>query len=253
MVGSLVPGKQETKSKFKARQDQCNLQWIGLRKQSLLQQGCASHLQLLKQDEILNGKKCFQLVWQLLRRNISAFIPICRNMCAQWYLQMMRTFKASAVVLCLDTIPTDAVLEGCPSQRGSFLTAVLQSLGDGGFLFFFVMNSQKHVQTSCFGVLCGGWFSSSPLQALALQVECRFIHWIRVLSSNFHPPKKVIATAELQSEQLVSFSHEYSRIFLFCLPKEAAPFGEAVRKGSVCLPVWGNWFPPCPSCLWSLV
>lgn len=33
--------------------------------------------------------------------------------------------------------------------------------------------------------------------------------------------------------------------FLLCLPNEAAPFGEAVKKGSVCLTAWGNWLLTC--------
>ena len=153
----------------------------------------------------------------------------------------MRTFKASAVALCLDTVPTDAALEECPSQRGSFLTAVLQSMGDRGFLFFFVQNSQEHVQTSWFCILCGGVF-------------------ILPYTSSCTVGKMLIYSLEQGRDLKFPSSYEgdcsrwaavWAAHFLlpwvlkdfFCLPKEAAPFGEAVRKGSVCLTVWGNWFP----------
>lgn len=33
--------------------------------------------------------------------------------------------------------------------------------------------------------------------------------------------------------------------FLLCLPNEAVPFGEAVRKGIVCLTAWGSWLVTC--------
>lgn len=126
------------------------------------------------------------------------------------------TFKASAVVLYPTTIPTHAASEECPGQRESFLTAVLQSLGDRGFMLFFVQNSQTQVQTSCVRMLSDGRFSSPPVQALTKQVKCLFIHWIRILGSNFHLAKKVSSKAELQPQQLISF-HRASRVFCFAL------------------------------------
>lgn len=146
----------------------------------------------------------------------------------------MRTFKASAVALCLDTIPTDAALEECPSQRGSFLTSILQSLGDRGFLFFFAQNSQKHVQTSCFSVLCGGWCSASPIQPIDKmliyslgQISILLRRWLQQLSCSL-------------SSFLLPWVH---KDFLDCLPKWSSTLWGSCKERQC---VSDCCFSPCP-------